>query len=645
MPTTTSWPRRLGASVLACSIAGVVALAATPAHADPGDDKPDFSQLGSLVDDVVPKILADGDVPGAAVSIVSGDKELYAAGYGVADVDSRAPVDPKTTGFYAASTAKLFTAAAVLQLADAGKLDLHADVNDYLTTFKIPDTYPGKPVTLDNLLTHTAGFDPDYGMLGSSQISPEGLESLGTRLADRLPARVNPPGTVLAYDNFGVALAGYIVEAVSGRSYDEYVNTQVFGALDMAGSTASQPHPAAIEKALAKGYRPDGDKQVETTGQYNPWSPSGPGQVVTAADMGRFMIDQFSANSRLGDGIPAQMQQQHYAQDDRMPGMGYIYEERPHNGLKTLFKGGDTQGFHSDMVLLPEQKLGIFIVVNGDGNDDFDQARLAETIIDEYYPTEPDTTPKPIPEKDVSQYEGSYQTSRTSHHSLIKARAFTQSLVEVAANPDGTLTTTDRTLSTHSDVDSQDWVQIDEGLFQEVDGPGTIAFNDGIITESRGQNQVYLKLAWYEKPAFHLTVLVVSLVGLLIGLLAFPITALVRRLRGLTRHPRTLWFARLLAWLTAAGAVACIAGVGALLADQARAVEVLTLGSSSLIALMIGASLVVLASIAVCGLAVVAWWHGWWQAPGRLAYSLMALACAAFSTITVTYNLVGPPFD
>lgn len=644
----TGWFVRRGAAI--CLTAALTTVLALPATADAETGTtgtPDLSDIGTLVDQLVPQMLKDGQVPGAAVSIVAGGQEIFSAGYGVTDAESNTPVDPATTGFYSASTAKLFTAAAVLQLVDQGKLDLDADVNDYLTTFTIDDTYPGHPVTLQQLLTHTAGFDPDYGSIGTSQVDGDGLTSLGDSLEESQPARIHPPGTVLSYDNYGVALAGYIVEEVSGVPYADYVNDHVYGALGMTGSTASQPHPAAVDATLAKGYRPDGDGFAETSGQYNPWAPSGPGQVITAGDMGKFMTDQYAAESKLGAGIPATMQKQQYSQDDRMPGLGFIYEERPYSGLDTLFKGGDTQGFHTDMVLLPAQKFGLFIAVNGDGNGDFDEGDLVDAVLDKYYATDEQVAaPQAIDGKDVARYAGTYQSSRVSHHSVMKARALTQSMVVVTANSDGTLTTSNRPLSTNADADTQDWVQIDTGLFHEVDGRGLIAIDDnGVLTESRSQNQVYLKLAWYENPNLHQIVAVVGIVGLLVGLIAFPIVALVRRLRRRPAYPTGARGTRLLAWVTAAVAVAVTVTVATLLADQDVAVELLTLGSPALIAVMILAGVTVLGSVGMCLGAVAAWWRGWWQLPGRLSYTLLALCAVAFSTILVAYNFVGPPFD
>lgn len=632
---------RTAAAILVAAAATAAALVGTAAPARA--ETPALPGLAELTDRIMNRQLADGDVPGGAVTIVAGGQVAYTAGYGLADIAAGASVDPATTGFYTASTAKLFTAAAVLQLADKGLLDLGTDVNEYLTDVEVPDTYPGKPVTLEHLLTNTAGFDPDSGMFGLAATTAEDLPSLGDSLAD-VPDRIREPGTILAYDNYGVALAGHVVELVAGMPYDQYINENIYAPLGMTGATASQPHPAAVDANLATGYRPSGDGQTETAGDYNPWSPTGPGQVTTAADMGRFMLDQLSGASVLGAGIPERMMEGHYAQDPRMPGMGYIYEERPRNGQRVLFKGGDGTGYHNDMSLLPDQGIGVFVTVNGDGNGDFDGGALTDAILDEYFPQAPLASAPQGIGGDVSGYEGSYQTSRLSNSGILKARALTQTVVTVTANDDGTITTSDRTLSSNPDADTQVWVQTEHGLFQEIDGYGTLAISDdGVLTEWRGQNQVYLKIAWYELPALHFQVLLVAVVLLLAGVIAIPIVAVARRRRPAS--PRVARYAGLTAWITALLGVGLIIGVIMLLSDQSAAIEMVTLGSPVLEGLMILATVTVVGALAVAVGAVAAWWRGWWRPAGRIAYTVLALSGLAFAAVVFTYNLTGPPFN
>jgi len=229
---------RLAACTVACAIAGIAGIlptvgagqaAATPAPAAAPSapvrpavraEAPDAEHLKDFFDAAIPARLAKYHVPGATVSVVSGGKRVFSAGYGLADVEDRTPFDPGTSLVRIASVTKLFTATAVMQLVQQGKLDLHADVNRYLRTFRIPATYP-RPITLDDLLSHTAGFEDLTVGIGAR--SQQDVPPLGTYLADHLPARIRPPGEVSAYSNYGAALAGYIVSQVSGEPYDQYV--------------------------------------------------------------------------------------------------------------------------------------------------------------------------------------------------------------------------------------------------------------------------------------------------------------------------------------------------------------------------------------------------------------------------------------
>ncbi len=177
----------------------------------------------AFLDGIVPLQLEHDDIAGATISIVKDGKLLLAKGYGYADIEKKKPVSAEETLFRPGSVSKLFTWTAVMQLVEQGKLDLDRDVNTYLD-FKIPDAF-GRPITLKNLLTHTPGFEEaikDLFAVGSE--SPD----LGKYLKTHIPKRIYPPGTVPAYSNYGAALAGYIVERVSGRPFNDYIEESIF---------------------------------------------------------------------------------------------------------------------------------------------------------------------------------------------------------------------------------------------------------------------------------------------------------------------------------------------------------------------------------------------------------------------------------
>src|SRR5215470_7359597 len=198
----------------------------------------DPHELETFLDGVLSVQLADDHIPGATVSVVKDGRLLFAKGYGSADLQTGKRVSAGTTLFRIASVSKPFTATVVLQLAEEGKLNLHADVNTYLKTFHLPSTYQ-EPITLAHLLAHTAGFEDRS--TGTSARTPSDLEPLGRWLAEHMPARVRPPGELTAYSNYGYALAGYIVEQVAGIPFAQYVEQHIFQPLDMRSSTFRQP--------------------------------------------------------------------------------------------------------------------------------------------------------------------------------------------------------------------------------------------------------------------------------------------------------------------------------------------------------------------------------------------------------------------
>ena len=202
---------------------------ALPPHpADPAD-------LEAFFDAFVTAGMAAHTLPGVTVAVVADGAPVFLRGYGYADRERSIPVDPATTLFDVGSVAKLFTFTAVMQLVEQGRLDLHADVNRYLTRFQVPATFP-EPVTAAHLLTHTGGFD-EWDIGAAARTSAEVLP-VCEYLARRLPPRIRPPGEIIAYSNHGTALAGCLVEEISGMPFADYIKRHIFAPLDMTRSSA-----------------------------------------------------------------------------------------------------------------------------------------------------------------------------------------------------------------------------------------------------------------------------------------------------------------------------------------------------------------------------------------------------------------------
>jgi CubicO group peptidase (beta-lactamase class C family) len=258
---------------------------ATPPTTPPAPGGHPLTQddLNAWLDGFMPWALTSGDIAGAVVVVTKDGQILTQKGYGFSDVEKRKPVDPAQTLFRPGSVSKLFTWTAVMQQVEQGKLDLDRDVNTYLD-FKIPP-YQGKPITLRNIMTHTAGFEEVIKDLIIHD--PKGLMPLQRYVKTHVPERIFAPGTTPAYSNYATALAGYIVERVSGESFDDYIDRHIFAPLGMANSTFRQPLPANLAPKMSAGYK-------RASGKAQPFEivvPAPAGSLSsTGTDMARFMI-------------------------------------------------------------------------------------------------------------------------------------------------------------------------------------------------------------------------------------------------------------------------------------------------------------------------------------------------------------------
>ncbi|MFQ3594795.1 MAG: serine hydrolase domain-containing protein [Sphingomonadaceae bacterium] len=319
------------------------------------------ADLEAWLDGFLPYALDKGRIAGAVVVVVRSDGPVLAKGYGLADVASRRPVRPDSTLFRPGSVSKLLTWTAVMQQVEEGRLDLDRDVNAYLD-FAIPP-FEGEAITLRHILTHTPGFEESVRYLITS--NPDAMMPLGDLMKRALPNRVYPPGTMPAYSNYATALAGYIVERVSGVPLETYFERRIFAPLGMERSTFRQPLPDALAPLMSSGYR----KSTEKPRSFEfvlPW-PAG-SLSATGEDMGRFMIAHLAGGGPLLKPETVALMHGH-----RGPGieplnrMALGFYEQWVNGNRAIGHGGDTGQFHSYLWLFPDADVGLFISVNSGG--------------------------------------------------------------------------------------------------------------------------------------------------------------------------------------------------------------------------------------------------------------------------------------
>ncbi len=363
------------------------ALVAPPLSA--GDGTLTKTDVDAWLDGYMPYALGRGDVAGAVVVVVKDGQVLTQRGFGYADVARRKPVDPATTLFRPGSTSKLFTWTAVMQQVEAGKIDLDADVNRYLD-FKLPP-YKGKPITMRQIMTHTAGFEE---IIKNLLTFDKPLKSLGDTLKERIPERIFEPGSTPAYSNYATALAGYIVERVSGVPFDDYVERNIFQRLGMRYATFRQPLPPALKPHMSQGYQLGSGKaeRYEEIGL----APAG-AMAASGADMAKFMIAHLNGGAPLLKPETERLMQT--AQNKSVPGLNQMalgFYEQWIDGHRALAHGGDTVYFHSDLLIFPAEKVGIFISMNSPGKEGAAGA-IRGTLMDEFVDRYLSPGQRPVP--------------------------------------------------------------------------------------------------------------------------------------------------------------------------------------------------------------------------------------------------------
>jgi CubicO group peptidase (beta-lactamase class C family) len=507
---------------------------APPATANPEVAKTSHemtaSDVEAFLDGLVPLQLKLADIAGATISVVKDGKLLLAKGYGYADVQKKQPVSPQDTLFRPGSISKLFTWTAVMQLFEQGKLDLDRDVNEYLD-FKIPDAF-GKPITLKNILTHTPGFEEQIKDLFTTTPS---TPNLGEYLKAHIPARIYPPGTVPAYSNYATALAGYIVQRVSGRPFEDYVEENIIKPLNMTHSTFKQPLPSNLASLMSRGYR-RGSEPSEPFEIVNPF-PAG-SLSSSATDMAQFMIAHLQ-EGQLGDvrilkpETARLMHSRLFALDDAANAMCYGFYEETRNGHRIIGHGGDTVYFHSDLHLVLDQNVGFFVSYNSAGTASglgaSPRATLWEAFLDRYYPYSPQVQSAANAKDAAKAVSGIYTFSRRSDSSFFRLASLLGELT-VSPTADGDI---EVSLLTGANGKPKRWQPVSATTFVERDGQDKLIFKP----DQNGQLQMVLPFPFFigqpvgklHSGKLLLPVLIISLLLMLLTLILWPVAWLVRR--------------------------------------------------------------------------------------------------------------------
>ncbi|MCX6688630.1 MAG: serine hydrolase [Methanoregula sp.] len=608
----------------------------------------DPAEVARFFDSAVPAGLAKYNVPGASVAVVKDGNIIFAKGYGYADIESRTPVNPNYTIFHIGSLSKLFVWTAVMQLVEEGKIDLDADVNTYLKDFKIPDTYPGKPVTMRNLMTHTAGFEDSFRhaiVRDESDLYP-----IREYCAENIPARVYPPGTVTSYSNYGATLAAVVVEDVSGMPFERYLDTKILQPLGMTRTSIRQPLPVNMAPPyLASGYEYTGMKNELTPDYIIENSPSG-AISSTATDMARFLAAHMQNGTYgnvtiLSAKTSDLMHARAFSNDPRFAGMCLGFYETFLNNQRIIGHAGDTKTFHSLVVIIPENNAGFFVSYNSIGGaaarDD-----LLINFMDHYYPVPEQVQKKPSPDlaQQYQKYRGTYETDRRPYRSFeLYTAQLTQS--EITISPSGTLlmktpgktveyipsgngvfTSTDKTL--HRDI-----------AFSE-DNSGQVQFlntgNDPVTASER--------VPWYATTVFTDTVKNVALV-VLATVIIWPAVWLFRRIYRIPVQevPTGAVYARWTSGIAAIISILFILVILPVVFEYTPLISEYMTNRTTPLALILVLCIPVITGVLAAGAVIftgLAWRRKYWNIGHRVHYTLVTIALLGMLWWVNFWNLV-----
>lgn len=553
-----------------CASGSADPVAAALAPVPPATAELTEENVNAWLDGLVPTELARTEIPGASISVVHEGELLTARGYGYADTgvdgDEPTPVDPEETLFRVGSVSKLFTATAVMQLVERGDVDLDTDIGEYLD-FDPPTNFD-EPITMRHLLTHTPGFEE---RIEGAILTVDDDNDLARRLSVDPPEQVYPPGTVPSYSNHGNALAGLIVEQVSGVPFDDYVQDEILKPLGMDSSSFAQPLPDDLQGRLAGSY-------PITGGPAQPFEvvAEAPAGALTASstDMARFMLAHMPREGEEEILEPTTLEQMHapaleadvlgtFAEGPRMT-LGFFEEDR--NGHRILGHGGDTQHFHSEMQILPEERSGIFVTLNGSGNSGMASHLLRLDVVDgffdRYFPAEDgggeEVSVQDTAAEHAAMAAGSYMASRRMESTFLAALDLLGQ-TKVQDLGDGTILVTPGPATFAPTV----YEEVDPWVWRQVGGHSVLTMRpdkDGQSVEAIGFESAFtlLRIDTEYQPLVALPIIIGSVLILVVTMLSWPTGALLRRRASRPGRGREGRLARVLTRVGVGSAVAAL---------------------------------------------------------------------------------------
>lgn len=348
-------------SVRSTMAAAFLALALWMGSASASPAQEDIA-LAARLDALAEAFMTSEQVPGAVAAIVSGDNVIL-RGYGLADVEAGTAAGPGNTRFEIGSITKLFTWVAVMMLVEEGRLDLRGDVARHLQDIPVPGD---APLTMAQLMSHRGGFEESYAIFDMAIAALPRADALRAAA----PEQVFPRAAVTSYSNWGAALAGRVVEGVSGQTWEAFVQSRILDPLDMQDTTLAETLRRPDQPPLSRSYRVQGGiAHPAFRIDIGAFAPAG-SIASTAADMSRFvrflMGDGALEGARLlQPETMARMRTRLFDDRPQAADMAHGLQSRPRLGTMVYGHGGGLNEFLSNLVFIPEIDAGVFISQNG----------------------------------------------------------------------------------------------------------------------------------------------------------------------------------------------------------------------------------------------------------------------------------------
>jgi Beta-lactamase len=480
---------------------------------------------------------------------------------------------------------------------------------------------------------------------------PRQLPSLRSYVERSMPVRLFKAGTTPAYSNYATALAGYIVQRVSGQSFDDYIDAHLFKPLGMVHASFRQPLPGVLAGDLSKGY----ELASAPPKPYEIVTPAPAGSLAASgADMARFMIAHLEGGEYGGERIlqPQTVKLMHDTALDMIPPLNRMvlgFYETNYNGHRIISHGGDTEYFHSDLHLFLDDHVGLFISMNSIGRDGaahLIREGLFEQFADRYFPGAPDTrrVDAKTAAADAQALAGFYDNSRRVDTSFLSIANLLQP-IRVDADKDGTVSlsllhTLGSAVRHYQEVQPFVWVDPDSGwrLAAKIVDGHVVRFSDDEISPF----MVLEPTPWWRSPAWLQPAIIASVAACLLTALLWPVAVIVRRrhrvLLGVTGRDAR---AHLLSRLACAAIAAVTAGWAILIGLGLTHLTLLGPGLDPWLFLMHLLSIIAY----VGGAAALLWaaytvWTGRRPWPARLWTTALALSALVLLWSACAYHLM-----